>query len=56
MCGVHILSVANLAANEPKLKEAMVTKVLDILMFKIWVTHQVKELGQLSSWPSMKKT
>lgn len=33
----------------------MATKVLDTLMLKIWVTHQVKELGQLSSWPSQKK-
>lgn len=33
----------------------MVTDVLEILLLKIWVTHQVKELGQLSSWPSMKK-
>lgn len=55
MCGVHIRSVAELAANEPQWKEAMVTDVLEILMLKIWVTHQVKELGQLSSWPSMKK-
>lgn len=34
----------------------MTTKDLDTLMLKIWVTHQVKELDQLSSWPSTKKT